>query len=423
MFAESYKMAEKPELKEEDLQLDLYPKSRQPASVSEEILGRLLNLNALEGEEYEVELSSLIADMNVMFVLKQEVVQSAGPGSPLFALAQQNGKLIAENGEEICRMVVQRMSLMILAGDVSRLTPVQLIEKGLADPVKVFIKKEPHLKTKIQEGRLRIICSLSIVSNTIARIMYSVQNNTEIANWNNGKLPSMSGFGGTEVRDVSYLAALWASKKNLAQTDMRGWDWSIQDWQLEADAIRRARLCNAGPLFTGLIHTEHQIMARKVFLLSDGRLFAQTFPGIMPSGWYLTTSTNSFIRAMMCRMIGAVFYRVMGDDSVEDYVEGAVDKYAKYGHRVKLYERCERAVEFCSREWKGHTTKLVTWVRALYRLLSDEPAQDRYEQFKMDLRDNDELLDIIRDLKSVGWGGQTDLAKNGANSKTLNPLN
>lgn len=389
-----------------DLQLDLYPRSKQPRSMSEANLQRCRDLLDLEGDVYEKELEKLILDMEVNHVLDQEVVQTAGPGSPLFSLAAQNSILIKENRALLCRMIIERIALLLRCDNAEEMSPLDLIKHGLMDPVKVFVKNEPHLKTKVSEQRFRLICSVSIVSNTIARMMYSVQNNMEIAQWDNGKIPSMSGFGASKDSHVAYLGALWSIQGKLAQTDMSGWDWSVQEWQLQADAYRRIALCNASPWFAKLIWVEHAVMARKVFLLSDGRLFAQKHPGLMASGWYLTTSTNSFIRAMMCRRVGAGFYRVMGDDSVEEFVEGAPQKYLEYGHRVKQYVECVNSVEFCSREWVEHNSRLVTWERALYRLLSDGPSEERLMQFVMDLRDNEELPSILESLRSEGWGGQ-----------------
>lgn len=44
--------------------------------------------------------------------------------------------------------------------------------KPVSDPLKIFIKQEPHKDKKIAEGRLRLIMSVSLIDSMVDRILF-----------------------------------------------------------------------------------------------------------------------------------------------------------------------------------------------------------------------------------------------------------
>lgn len=332
---------------------------------------------------------------------------------PWAVLGATNADVIASSRPMLVRVIIERLCLLAYF-ELRSESPLELVQQGLTDPVKLFTKGEPHSETKLAEGRLRQISSVSIVGNTLSRLLFGRQNRKEKSEWQNGTIPSMCGMGSSDD-DLKYLHSVWRQQglPNLAEADVSGWDWSVQAWELSADVDRRVQLMGAGSNMARLMHNLVYTMANKVFQLSDGSLISQVLPGVLPSGWYCTTTTNSYIRALNADLVGAEFYRVLGDDSVESYVEGAKEKYLALGKRVKFYNRCDTSVEFCSRKWTTDEwqAQLTSWPRTLYRLLSQSaPSPELERQFSYELRHNEGLPYLKEVLLSVGWHGQNHQA-------------
>jgi len=158
-------------------------------------------------------------------------------------------------------------------------------------------------------------------------------------------------------------------------------------------------------------------MQRKVFMLSDGAMLQQTQPGIMPSGWYLTSSTNSFVRNLNSYHIQREWHGdeswciAMGDDSVEKYVPEAQELYAKLGKRCKMYNIIERDFEFCSTLFPlVGLGRPVNIDKILVNFLSKanlprEEAAIHYNEFLYNIRNlsDEERADLIRFVGETGW--------------------
>lgn len=390
-----------------------YPRTPPPVGCDEKSLQRVVELGADLSDENVAEICKILY---IDFVLNKQVVQQSSPGAPWTKLGSSNQDVIENYGPLLKRVIVERF-VALLSNDYRALDAETLFRYGLADPVKLFVKNEPHSQRKLAEGRLRLISSVSICWNTISRVLYGRQNRNEKHHWKDGVLPAMCGMGSSDD-DLKTLSEMWESQgfDRLAEADVSGWDWSVQPWQMESDAERRIQLCNAGPLLSMAMRNTHHLMSNKVFMLSDGRMFSQIRPGVLPSGWYCTTTTNSYIRALAAHLVGARFYRVLGDDSVETFVDGAVEKYQQLGHDVKFYRRCENVVEFCSRRWSigEWQAPLVTWPRTFYRLLCQKPSLDFRQQFMFEMRHNQETRMCVEVLMSVGWDRQIELVRQNA---------
>lgn len=304
--------------------------------------------------------------------------------------------------------------------DLGRLTPLELCQAGV-DPVKLFVKAEPHAETKLKEGRVRLIASVSIVTNTVSRIFCGPQNRAEMRVWDEGICPSMCGMGAADGH-LKVLYGWFASKgfQNLAEADISGWDWSVQPWELEADMARRIRLCGAEGTEALMMRNLCHIVNNKVFVSAKGHLVAQLNPGVLPSGWYCTSSSNSAMRAIAAEYVGSDWYIAMGDDSVETYVEGAADRYAHLGKKLKMYNRCTDGVEFCSHIWKPDSWKasLSSWPKTVFRLVHNPGMVDMFSQFLYEMRHNEQLGHVMEVLMLVGWHQQNkqDSTEHGATS-------
>nr|UHS71549.1 MAG: putative RNA-dependent RNA polymerase [Barnaviridae sp.] len=326
---------------------------------------------------------------------------NSSPGVPYTSLGATNKVLFESpaNRGLIFSAVVERLR-RILSTDLDelmRMSSGEMVRAGLTDPIKVFVKSEPHKVSKIRDGKLRIISNVSIVDQLIERVLCSKQNQAEIRRW--CELPSKPGMGlHDEGLQELYMEVNDRMREHtVVGTDISGWDWLVKLWMLLSDARIRVQLYDTdeNSALGHCLMFRGWAVANKVFCLSDGSLLEQTVPGIQASGSYNTSSTNSRMRALLAFIIGCIWVIVMGDDGVEDYVPGARERYERMGFVVKDYEIfAPGSFEFCSTrfdgDWRG---KPIQWLRTVYRYLSHSPASHSQNPgFKA------QLLDDLRHL-------------------------
>lgn len=302
-------------------------------------------------------------------------MKDSSPGYPYTSLGSNNGKVMEKHGDFIWDAVAERLSLWEKhADDIKSFSPQELIENGLVDPVKVFIKGEPHKISKIKEKRLRIIASVSLVDQIIERLLHRVQNLNEIEWWE--KCPSKPGLGLHDDGMISLthsMEELLESNGQIDCSDVSAWDWTVQEWELDLDMEIRVKLarCEENSLYAKMCKVNATCVARTVFVTPDGKMRAQcgVFGGQL-SGRYCTSSSNSRMRILATclarlRLTGkatvtnkgkeVLGIMSMGDDSVEVHVPGMKEEINKIGHLCKMVETHSQVcgVDFCSQVFDG----------------------------------------------------------------------
>jgi len=318
------------------------------------------------------------------------------------------------------------------------MTPEELVQEGFCDVVKVFVKDEPHKRTKVAEGRVRIISSVSLVDQIIERLLHRVQNMNEIEVW--PTCPSKPGLGlhddGLLVLS-SNISDLLKVNGKIACTDVSAWDWSVQDWELEDDMEVRIKLARASPesVYAHLCRINALCVSRTVFVDSDGFMWAQSgVYGGQLSGRYCTSSSNSRMRViatlhcrgmsngyddvLVCddagkRHIGII---AMGDDSVEVLVPGLREGLTTLGHDCKLVDVHDqlKGVEFCSQVFDGEgyaypASPAKTTYRFLSRKLAEQSMAELWAQLSWYLR---HLRSAEKELISKLANARVELARN-----------
>ena len=264
--------------------------------------------------------------------------------------------------------------------DCMKYTPAELVQMGFCDPIRLFVKQEPHTLKKCKEGRFRLISSVSLVDQIVERLLFGPQNQLEITMWRS--IPSKPGMGLSQYEQAQ---SIWNDLKYkhlgcpAAEADISGFDWSVQSWELWADCSMRALLGNFTPEVKHLAMSRFYCLMNSVFQLSNGTLIEQGKPGLMKSGSYCTSSTNSRIRCLMAELIGSPWCIAMGDDSVEGFVPDAKRKYEELGHCCKDYVACAttaegalESVNFCSHRIAEKQFYLTSWPKTLYRYLTGQ---------------------------------------------------
>jgi len=270
---------------------------------------------------------------------------------------------------------------------------VQLVREGFCDPVRIFVKNEPHNPDKVAQGRLRLIASVSLVDQMCERILYGRQNMLEIDKWID--IPSKPGMGLDDV-SLKNLFQTWSMMSKPYEADMSGWDFSMQAWEMLWEADFRALL--AGLSNTGFhraLRNRAKCEMTSLFMLSDGRLISQNVPGKRCSGSYNTSAGNSRVRVMVGHLIGARSIFAMGDDSVEDCsdtdVKRCTAKYRELGHVCKMYEPCKNGFEFCSTQIDSINGVVQgfpkNWAKSTFRLLfTTKDYAERLNQYAYEMR-------------------------------------
>lgn len=351
--------------------------------------------------------------------MKIEVKREASPGVPFAALAVTNGALFDNATNTVLNCAYERLKLLAGKADITKASAVDLVELGYCDPVRLFVKQEPHSRRKMRQRRYRLISSVSVVDQIIERLLFGPQNRLEIALWSS--IPSKPGMGLSlqyQAQELYSDLRLKHSKQKAACADISGFDWSVQEWEFEAELYMRLKLMEpsllGNPALERAIRNRFACFSLSVFQLSDGTLIAQTIPGIMKSGSYLTSSMNSRIRCLMAELIGSPWCIAMGDDSVEGYVENAPAKYATLGHSCKEYSLCPvtlegdlESVEFCSHYIGQKGAHLLTWPKTLFRYLSTKSPH--FEELRAELGTCPQWPRICKYLLSVQLAPPTKL--------------
>jgi len=328
-----------------------------------------------------------------------QVVPTSTPGVPWNSYGPTNRHVLESARDVISRAVAQSFANMVFHGEkVFDMDAEQLVLNGIRDPVRVFIKNEPHKKSKADTGMWRLISGVSLVDQIKERIIGRFQNEAEIDSW--VTCPSKPGIGldDESLLEVAVCLRDMLSRGLVCSSDISGFDWSVKGWELRADAERRRQLAGASEasLFNFLLRVQAHCVANSVLVLPDGLMWAQLREGIQLSGSYWTSSTNSAMRLLMTLVArirsgvapDPIDQITMGDDSVERYWEGLDVALRELGHEVKFVKiyRSIADVEFCSHLWRddGLAVPVNPW-KTLFRYLSHPPDSTSYLDWRAQL--------------------------------------
>lgn len=344
--------------------------------------------------------------------IEADIPKDSSPGYPWVEYGHDNGAVLDGYGTFVWQQVVASFNAAIRHGDnVFKMTPVELVKNGICDPVKVFIKEEPHSTKKVLAGKWRLISSVSLQEQIKTRLLCNRQNKAEIANWE--VCASAAGMG-LDDYGLSVLTATWKQFLEVgkpSETDVENWDWTMPYWELLADAERRIALARAdkGSVFAFLMKVQAYCVANSVFVLPDGRMFAQILMGGQQSGHGNTSSTNCaarIIATLRARQLakkpllinGKLEIKAMGDDTVEvtgangNKVRLTLDELLRgleaSGHKVKMVKANDRiaGLNFCSHVWREDGTAYPERpVKTLYRLLARKHSDPTYPELRAQL--------------------------------------
>lgn len=265
-----------------------------------------------------------------------KINRKANPGVPWNALGSthgtmSNGEVIDDHYELLEDVVVARM-LMHASGqhpalrceecknnrECKRIHAVEAILEGYQDPIRLFIKGEPHTQAKQKSGRWRLIGNLSIDEQIRQQLLSNDQNKAEIKNFRS--IPSQSGMGLTDeyfdillsqLRMMFPGESLEAIFSKLWSTDLSGFDWTAREWELLWEWRTRLRLKGVGTksLYGRITRSHMCIHQDPVFFLPNGDLVLACLDEdgkpemLVISGGANTAATNSRMRWMLVWLV------------------------------------------------------------------------------------------------------------------------
>lgn len=213
---------------------------------------------------------------------------TSSPGYPYCLEASSIGEWLGWDGMTMDQMKVERLHF-----DVERL---KIQEYDVL--YRVFIKREPHKKSKADSKRWRLIICPPLCEQVLWTMMFGPGNDREIATV--GQTPSYQGMklcGG----DWKQYMHLFANQRFDVGLDKTAWDWTAHIEWIWLDLELRHRLiavsaenksywlCLAQELYKGaFVHPK--------LILSSGLILEQVEPGIMKSGCVNTISSNSHMQ-------------------------------------------------------------------------------------------------------------------------------
>ncbi|APG75737.1 hypothetical protein 2 [Beihai sobemo-like virus 17] len=217
----------------------------------------------------------------------------------------------------------------------------QLETAPAMDPIFPFIKQEPHKKTKLEEGRVRIISGVSATDQIVADLLFMPELQSQMQN----TLYNGIAIGWAPNVPSGIVAFNEVTEGFDTCADKSSWDWTVVLWMVNFACqffVSRATGC-------------HEVLKNHILAMLGpkkfkfrGGVFRTEHPGVMPSGWKVTILLNSLWQKachIMCGSPGKILS--MGDDTIQEPVQDSYwDKMAKLGPKIKEIRK-DGVKEFC----------------------------------------------------------------------------
>jgi len=221
----------------------------------------------------------------------------------------------------------------------------ELFDKPVADPIYLFIKQEPHKRSKVIKRSWRLISGVGLTDSIIDRILYGQWLDEMIHRWN--EIPSKAGWA-PQRGGYRWLAKAFKNREPVS-IDKSAWDWTVNEWHV---AILRGliprmifgRTDEWETVFNNRISAMFDA-GIPVFKTSCGCEFTQKVTGIMKSGMLGTIGFNSILQFAGHLAAGGqpddIFFS-LGDDTVQEggcVNDEYLDRLRQTGALIKEIDR------------------------------------------------------------------------------------
>lgn len=292
-------------------------------------------------------------------------------------VAKENQHINGALKIQVVELFVQRIfNLYFHSSQITSYNAADLLNYNLADPIKVFVKEEPHTLKKLDAGRIRIISSVSLVDQMVERFCHYYLNQLEIQNHRH--LPSKPGMGLHDEGLLDLYDYMAEHVNPPISLDVSAWDWSMQAYEFAADFIYRRRLAGWDRFTERVAYARTRCIMLGTFVCSNKVAMYQIRPGIQKSGSFNTASTNSHVAVMLAYRAGATGAMAMGDDCLATgfAADEAVALYKALGKSIQLIQEDKALFSFCSTTWYSRDNAVPENVgKMFYRYLIKSPVE------------------------------------------------
>jgi len=323
--------------------------------------------------EFEFSWNRVLADAELSILGAKP---HSSPGVPYCYYYQSNKQMIEGVGmyDMIC-LVVSRYYDRWLGYEIIRklgidsVSPETLVLLNSADPIRVFIKREPHKLKKVKQKRWRNIWSVSLVDGCCDEISYW-PDKRHIDNWQH--VPMKPGAPLGDSGDLPICRELLSAGVDIESNDAQNWDmlcriglwravgcvragWAVD--RSEVEKLYYEPFSSDNPYVQQVMMSLYMQMY-KMLVFSDGDAVA--ISGFYePSGARGTASNNSIGRGLVHVHVALDFginpepFVTYGDDFAGRFIQGETERLKQMGHAIKddSIVVSRDSFEFCSRKY------------------------------------------------------------------------
>jgi len=250
---------------------------------------------------------------------------------------------------------------------------LQRLETRDSDPIRLFIKPEPHKKKKIQEGRLRLISSVSVIDQILDQMIFGEQNQNFLKTYH--YTPVKVGW--------SWILGGWREvpRSGMLACDKSSWDWTVSPWLLDLEFRVRTNLIvsRSKDYWIELARWRYKcLFVKNEFVTSGGLVFRVKKPGLMKSGCVNTIVSNSLMQVILhvriSTELGQKTHNIwaMGDDTLQadmPWSEGYIMRLRRYC----ILKESEKVSEFAGFRWNGSYIEPCYRGKHAYNILHVKP--------------------------------------------------
>lgn len=296
-----------------------------------------------------------------------EMDMTSSPGYPYQLAYSTNGDYLGYRGdgtfnEAILKEVYKTLLDRIRARD--------------SDPIKLFIKPEPHKTSKVEKKAWRLISSVSVLDQIIDHMLFDPMNDLMCEEYVNivpqiGWAPYYLGWANMPLTGIAM--------------DKSGWDWTVRPWLLEEVLNLRKNLCvNITEQWISLAEWRYSELFRNpIFVTSSGHFLRQRKPGVMKSGCVNTIADNSIMQDILNKVVEcetgltSTWMKTMGDDTLQSD-PGDLPTYVSALKKYCIVKDVKNRVEFAGFNFQYDYIEPLYFNKHCWNLLHVKPtvAQD-----------------------------------------------
>jgi len=361
----------------------------------------------------------------ILWIVHNKVNRMSSPGLPYKSQYKTNGDWIDINVTQLVGLCYNRLQNRkeFNGWHEDYRSAYELMDLGLTDGFTVFIKEEPHSTSKMQKGTYRIIAQQSLVDSIVDHvILHQLKQAMELKC---SVLPLVNGLPFNTVEGQRIMIARVLRMMEQISSDCSTYDFTmgyanhlsgiqaIYEVYYPGEDIWTELEFGLQEVYRRLLLSIHICIMLKNYVLSDGTVWEQLFPGSQSSGGFTTTMLNGIVRSLY-------EYHVQleegfeepdccsnGDDNVTRWVPNYVERLNKLGCFIKkasVVESKSTQFEFNSRLFKKiddntWETSYLNRQKRLANFLSHASNEEQLMSLGNDL--NFKLIEQLPSLKAI----------------------